>query len=80
MTELTGPVGFGSPTSEKTFAKRRRAGVEMFATVGLAISLIIAATAVTIGIAPAQALQIGSNGTPTTVAWLVRTVTSGTIR
>jgi hypothetical protein len=55
MTELTGKVGFGSPISDKTFAKRRRAGVELFATLALAISLVIAATAVSIGMARAQA-------------------------
>jgi hypothetical protein len=57
MTGLTGEVGFVSPISEKTFAKRRRAGVELFATIALAISLIIAATAVSIGMARAQALH-----------------------
>jgi len=31
------------------FAKRRRAGVELFATLALAASLVIAATAVSIG-------------------------------
>jgi hypothetical protein len=55
MTELTVPVGFVSPISQKTFAKRRRAGVELFATIALAVSLIIAATAVSIGMARAQA-------------------------
>jgi hypothetical protein len=55
MTELTGKVGFTSPITEKTFAKRRRAGVELFATLALAISLVIAATAVSIGMARAQA-------------------------
>ena len=55
MTELTGKVGFASPITEKTFAKRRRVGVELFATLALAISLVIAATAVSIGMARAQA-------------------------
>jgi hypothetical protein len=53
--QLTGMVGFGSPIAEKTISKRRRAGVELFATVALAISLVIAATAVSIGMARAQA-------------------------
>ena len=57
MTELTGKAGFASPTDEKTFAKRRRAGVEMFATLALAVSLLVAATAVSIGMARAQALH-----------------------
>jgi hypothetical protein len=55
MTGLTGKIGFTSPISEKTFAKRRRAGVELFATVAVAISLVIAATAVSIGMASAHA-------------------------
>ena len=55
MTGLTGKIGFTSPISEKTFAKRQRAGVELFATVAVAISLVIAATAVSIGMASAHA-------------------------
>ncbi len=57
MTELTRKAGFASPIDEKTFAKRRRAGVEMFATLALAVSLLVAATAVSIGMARAQALH-----------------------
>jgi hypothetical protein len=57
MIELTGKVGFASPTAEKTCAKRRRAGVEMFATLALAGSLLVAATAVSIGVARAQAIH-----------------------
>jgi hypothetical protein len=56
MIELPGTVGFASPISEKSFAKRRRAGVELFATLALALSLVIAATAVSIG-ARAQVLH-----------------------
>jgi hypothetical protein len=55
MTGLTGKIGFTSPISENTFAKRRRAGVELIATVALAISLVVAATAVSIGMASAHA-------------------------
>ena len=55
MTELAGKVGFASPISEKTFSKRQRLGVELFATVALAVSLVVAATAVSIGMARAQA-------------------------
>ncbi len=55
MTALKGQVGFTSPTSDKMKVKRRRAGVELFATVALAISLAIAATAVSIGMASAHA-------------------------
>ncbi len=54
MTELTGQAGFGSPIAEKTFSKRRCAGVELIATVALAVSLVVAATAVSIGMARAQ--------------------------
>ena len=54
MTELTGKVGFASPIAHKSFA-RRRCGIELFATVALAVSLVIAATAVSIGMARAQA-------------------------
>ncbi len=55
MTDWTERAGFGSPIAEKTFAKRRRLGVELFATLALVISLIVAATAVSIGVARAQA-------------------------
>jgi hypothetical protein len=54
MTELTGMVGFASPVSEKRFCRRRLVGIELLATVALAISLVIAATAVSIGMARAQ--------------------------
>jgi hypothetical protein len=56
MIELPGTVGFASPISDKKFIKRRRAGVELFATLALAVSLVIAATAVSIG-ARAQMLH-----------------------
>ena len=58
MTELTGMVGFASPRVEKTIAKRRRLGVELCATLALAVSLLVAATAVSIGMARAQALHV----------------------
>jgi hypothetical protein len=54
MAELTGRVGFASPITEQKFFKRRHAGIELIATVALAISLVIAATAVSIGMARAQ--------------------------
>ena len=54
MTELTGKVGFASPIAHKSFASRRH-GIELFAAVALAISLVVAATAVSIGMARAQA-------------------------
>ena len=55
MTELKGKVGFTSPIADKANAKRRRAGVELFATVALAFSLVVALTAVSIGMASAHA-------------------------
>jgi hypothetical protein len=55
MTELTGQVGFASPAAQRKFSKRR-AGIELLATIALAVSLVIAATAVSIGMARAQAL------------------------
>jgi hypothetical protein len=57
MTELAGKVGFASSIDEKALAKRRRIGVELFATLALAGSLLVAATAVSIGVARAQALH-----------------------
>jgi len=55
MTGLTGHVGFASPVTDKKFSKRR-AGIELLATIALAVSLAVAATAVSIGVARAQAL------------------------
>ena len=56
MTELTGKVGFASPVTETRLLRRRILGVEMIAAVALAVCLIIAVTAVSIGMARAQAL------------------------
>jgi hypothetical protein len=61
MIELTGKAGFTSPIVDKTFSKRRNFRVELFATVALAVSLVIAVTAVSIGMARAQALGAGGN-------------------
>jgi hypothetical protein len=67
MTELTGMVGFASSIPEKTLSRRRRLGIELFATLALAVSLIVAATAVSIGMARAQACHGTANGvTPST--------------
>ncbi len=73
MTELTGKVGFASPAFEQKLSTRRNAGVELIATVGLAVSLIIAATAVTIGVARAQSLGAvsGDAGAPLAIAVLL---------
>jgi hypothetical protein len=54
MIELTGKVGFASPISENALSKKRTLGVELIATLALAVSLIIAATAVSFGVARAQ--------------------------
>jgi hypothetical protein len=69
MTELAGKVGFASPASEKKVSKRR-AGIELFATLSLAVSLVIAATAVSIGMARAQAFGAAhhSDGAPLALA------------
>jgi hypothetical protein len=58
MTELTGKVGFASPISEKVLSRKRTLGLELIATVALAVSLIVAATAVSFGVARAQSLTI----------------------
>jgi hypothetical protein len=55
MIELTGKVGFASPIAEKSLSRRRSRGVELIATLALAVSLIVAAAAVSIGVARAQA-------------------------
>lgn len=57
MTVLTGKPGFASSAAEKMSGEQRRAGVEIFATLALAVSLFVAATAVSIGMAHAQALH-----------------------
>jgi hypothetical protein len=62
MTEPTGTVGFSAPIAEKTFSRSRSPirrqilGIELFASVALVVCLIIALTAVSIGVARAQAL------------------------
>ena len=48
MAELTGSPGF-APRSEKTHTRKRAAAIQLIATVGLTISLVIAATAVSLG-------------------------------
>jgi hypothetical protein len=80
MTDLTERAGFGSPIAEKTFAKRRRLGVELFATLALAVSLIVAATAVSIGVARAQAgYTMSGSGTPAAVSAFLGTMMAGKI-
>ena len=60
MTELTGKVGFAPPISEEVSSRKNTLGVELFATLTLAICLIIAATAVSIGMARAQSISTAS--------------------
>ena len=78
MTEFAGSVGFASPASEKKVS-RRRAGIELFATLSLAASLIIAATAVSIGMAHAQAFGAGrhSDGAPLALAIFLGMILAG---
>jgi hypothetical protein len=81
MTDLTKGAGFGSPIIENTFAKRRRLGIELFAAVALVVSLIVAATAVSIGVARAQAgytVRHGG-GAPASVSAFLGTVMAGKI-
>ena len=48
MTELTGNPGF-APRTEQMLSRRRMAALELIATVSLTVSLVVAATAVSIG-------------------------------
>jgi hypothetical protein len=57
MTELPGNVGFASPMTERELSSTRNVAVELLATVALAVSLVIAGTAVSIGMARAQVLH-----------------------
>jgi hypothetical protein len=54
MTGFIGNVGFAAPIVENRLSRRRAVGLEMIATATLAISLIVAATAISIGVARAQ--------------------------
>ena len=49
MSELTGHPGFAPPRAEQTLSKRHLAALELIATVALTVSLVVAATAVSIG-------------------------------
>jgi hypothetical protein len=60
MTELTGKVGFASPISEEVSSRKNTLGIELLATLALAVCLIIAATAVSIGMARAQSTSTAS--------------------
>jgi len=56
MTALTGKVGFASPISENVSSRKSTLGIELIATLALAVCLIIAATAVSFGVARAQSI------------------------
>jgi len=65
MTELTGKVGFASPICKQATSRKSNFRIELIATLALAVCLIIAATAVSIGMARAQALApVGTIHTP----------------
>jgi len=49
MTELSGTPGFAPPRMEQTLSRRRRMALELIATGALTVSLIVAATAVSMG-------------------------------
>jgi hypothetical protein len=49
MAELIGKPGFAPLGAEKTLSKRRADALELIATVVLTISLVVAATAVSLG-------------------------------
>lgn len=62
MTEFTGrEIGFASPANHRKFSIRRT-GIELAATAGLVIALVIAAAAVSIGMARAQAFGTAHHG------------------
>ena len=62
MSDFHGKVGFASPAAGSKCVKRRHVAIELVATVALAVSLIIAVTAVSIGAARAQVLDaVGQN-------------------
>lgn len=70
MTALNGrEVGFTSPAIQQKFSIRRT-GIELAATVGLAVALVVAATAVSIGVARAEKLGgvAHHNGFPIAIA------------
>ncbi len=55
MFEPTGEAGFTLPIVQAARTKHRALRLELFATVALAVSLIIAATAVSIGMVRGEA-------------------------
>jgi hypothetical protein len=62
MTELSGKAGFASPNAGRRGTRCRILGIELFATLALVVSLLVAATTVTIGVARAQSsANFGTN-------------------
>jgi hypothetical protein len=49
MAELTGNPGFAPPKPGHTRARRQTAAIELVATLALTVSLVVAATAVSMG-------------------------------
>ncbi len=49
MAELSGNPGFAPPRAEQTLSRRRAVALELIATLALTVSLVVAATAVSIG-------------------------------
>ena len=49
MAELTGSSGFAPPKPAKAFARNHLVALELIATLALTVSLIVAATAVSLG-------------------------------
>jgi len=66
MTELTGEPGF-VPRSEQTRTKRRAVALELIATVALTVSLVVAATAVSLGNRSTARAQVSLERSPAVV-------------
>ncbi len=79
MSDFYGKVGFASPAVDSKSVKRRHVAIELIATVALAVSLIIAVTAVSIGAARAQVLGAvtHSKGASLAIGAVVALVTAG---
>ena len=73
MTEPTGNLGFAPPRANKALSRRRTAAVELIATVALTVSLVIAATAVSVG----NRALIRGEGTERPLAQIPAAVPSG---
>ena len=71
MSDFYGKVGFASPDTNCKSVKRRHAAIELVATAALAVSLIIAVTAVSIGAARAQMLGAVAHNRDAFVALVV---------